>query len=145
MNIKITWSDYKSEYIKKNGIKLNKKYNYMCKNCSRQFINDFNLTYFGCRSSLKKKVELMLVWGVDIRYISEIELISIGKVLLILWKYKVVMQPKQSYYDEIEIDEFWTFVGKKQNKVWLIYAYHRSSGEIIDGFGVNVIINQQKY
>ena len=29
------------------------------------------------------------------------------------------------------MDEFWTYVGKKSNKVWLIYAYHRESGEIV--------------
>ncbi|MDK4651378.1 IS1 family transposase, partial [Kingella kingae] len=27
--------------------------------------------------------------------------------------------------------EFWTFVGNKSNKVWLVYAYHRGSGEIV--------------
>ena len=28
------------------------------------------------------------------------------------------------------MDEFWTFVGNKKNKVWLIYAYDRHTGEI---------------
>ncbi|MDR0565964.1 MAG: IS1 family transposase, partial [Prevotellaceae bacterium] len=31
----------------------------------------------------------------------------------------------------LEVDEFWTYVGEKKNKVWLIYAYHRSTGEIV--------------
>ena len=31
----------------------------------------------------------------------------------------------------MEVDEFWTYVGNKSNKVWLIYAYHRESGEIV--------------
>ena len=26
-----------------------------------------------------------------------------------------------------EVDEFWTFVGNKNNKQWLIYAYHRET------------------
>jgi insertion element IS1 protein InsB len=29
------------------------------------------------------------------------------------------------------VDEFWTYVGKKAEKVWLIYAYHRETGEIV--------------
>jgi IS1 family transposase len=29
------------------------------------------------------------------------------------------------------VDEFWTYVGEKKNKVWLIYAYDRESGEIV--------------
>jgi hypothetical protein len=43
-------------------------------------------------------------------------------------KYKI--KPKRTHYDCLEIDEFWTHVGKKENKAWLIYAYHRESGEI---------------
>ncbi|MDR2740837.1 MAG: IS1 family transposase, partial [Treponema sp.] len=31
----------------------------------------------------------------------------------------------------IETDELWTYVGEKKNKVWLIYAYHRESEEIV--------------
>jgi IS1 family transposase len=40
-------------------------------------------------------------------------------------------RPKQQYYDCPEVDELWTYVGKKSSKVWLIYAYHRDSGEIV--------------
>ena len=42
-----------------------------------------------------------------------------------------IFKPKQSHYDSLEVDEFWTYVGNKKNKVWLIYAYHRESGEIV--------------
>jgi IS1 family transposase len=31
----------------------------------------------------------------------------------------------------LEVDEFWTYVGKKSNKVWLVYAYQRETGEIV--------------
>jgi IS1 family transposase len=41
-----------------------------------------------------------------------------------------VINPKKKHYDCLKIDEFWTYAGKKKNKVWLIYAYHRESGEI---------------
>ena len=43
--------------------------------------------------------------------------------------YKII--PKQNQYDRLEVDELWTFVGKKSNKQWLIYAYHRKTGEIV--------------
>ncbi|MDR2086630.1 MAG: IS1 family transposase, partial [Dysgonamonadaceae bacterium] len=29
------------------------------------------------------------------------------------------------------MDEFWTYVGEKKNKVCLIYAYDRECGEIV--------------
>jgi IS1 family transposase len=31
----------------------------------------------------------------------------------------------------LEIDEFWTYARKKENKLWLIYAYCRETGEIV--------------
>jgi IS1 family transposase len=73
----------------------------------------------------------MLVRGIGIRDISEIEKISIKKVLSVLVNSNRAIIPKSLYYDQLEVDEFWTYVGNKKNKVWLIYAYHRATGEIV--------------
>ncbi|MDR2792233.1 MAG: hypothetical protein LBB61_01020 [Treponema sp.] len=40
------------------------------------------------------------------------------------------MKPKKTRYDRLETDECWIYRGGKKNKVWLIYAYQRRSGEI---------------
>jgi len=72
----------------------------------------------------------MLVRGTGIRDISVILQISIKKVLKILTSTHYEIQPRRTHYDCLEIDEFWTYVGRKSNKVWLIYAYHRETGEI---------------
>jgi IS1 family transposase len=32
----------------------------------------------------------------------------------------------------VNIEESWTYVGKKKNKIGRIYAYHRESGEIVE-------------
>jgi hypothetical protein len=37
----------------------------------------------------------------------------------------------KKHYASLEIDEFWTFVGSKANKQWLIYAYDREGKEIV--------------
>ncbi len=66
----------------------------------------------------------MFVRGMGVWDIAEVEQISMGKVLDSLIKLKLVSQPKQSHYDELEVDEFWSYVGEKSNKVWLIYAGH---------------------
>jgi IS1 family transposase len=73
----------------------------------------------------------MLVRGVGIRDISEIENVSINKVLSVLVHSHHEIKPKQQHYDSLEVDEFWTYVGNKKNKTWLIYAYHRATGEIV--------------
>jgi IS1 family transposase len=76
-------------------------------------------------------VRIMLVRGIGIRDISTVLGISITKVLNVLKSGIYQIKPEQSHYDRLETDEFWTYVGKKKNKVWLIYAYHRESGEIV--------------
>jgi IS1 family transposase len=76
-------------------------------------------------------VKIMLVRGVGIRDISIILNISVKKVLRTLTSAKYRIKPARNHYDCLETDEFWTYVGRKTNKVWLIYAYHRESGEIV--------------
>jgi len=73
----------------------------------------------------------MLVRNVGIRDIAEIEHVSLGTVLSVLTESNKVITPKQKHYDVLEVDEFWSYVGDKQTKVWLIYAYHRKTGEIV--------------
>ena len=57
--------------------------------------------------------------------------ISIGKVLSTIGSsvYKVV--PKKRYYERLEVDKFWTYVYRKKQKVWLIYAYDCATNEIV--------------
>jgi IS1 family transposase len=73
----------------------------------------------------------MLVRCIGIRDIAEIEDVSIKKVLSVLVHSRHMIRPKQPYYECLEVDEFWTYVQKKSRKVWLIYAYHRETGEIV--------------
>jgi hypothetical protein len=56
----------------------------------------------------------MLVRGIGIRDISVVLCVSITTVLNVLTSAKYTIKPKQNYYNRLEIDEFWTYVGKKQ-------------------------------
>ena len=120
-----------SDSIQKNGFKSYGKQNYKCKDCKRQFIGDHALTYQGCHSQKDSKIRYLMVRGSGIKDIACVERISKGKVLATLKKCHYQIIPKQRQYDCLEIDELWTFVGKKTNKQWLIYAYHRDTGEIV--------------
>ena len=133
MKIKITLKcpNCSDTNLIKNAKKKNKKQNYLCNCCGKQFIGDHALAYKACHSEIKHKIELMLVRGVGIRDIAEIEDISIVKVLSVLTKSNKIIQAKQNHYDKLEIDEFWTYVANKDRKIWLIYAYHRETGEIV--------------
>ena len=72
-----------------------------------------------------------MVRGSGVRDIAEVKRVSIGKVLRTLSQSKYYLQTRQSHYETLEVDEFWAFVGNKQNKQWLIYAYHRETGEVV--------------
>lgn len=63
--------------------------------------------------------------------------ISMGCVLRIILSMaeKAQLKPKYSYYHKVQIDEQWSYVGKKSKKVWLIYAYCHQTGEIL-GFAM---------
>jgi hypothetical protein len=73
----------------------------------------------------------MLVRGIDIRGISAVLKISSTKVLKTLKSGTYKIKPRYSHYDCLEIGGFWTYVREKKNKIGLIYAYHRESGEIV--------------
>ena len=101
MNIEITLycPNCQSSKIKRNGKKSSQKQNYFCKDCGRQFIGNHALSYKGCHSELTQRILKMLVRGIEIRDVSEIENISIKKVLSVLVKSNHQIPPGQSHYD----------------------------------------------
>jgi hypothetical protein len=49
----------------------------------------------------------------------------------VLESIKYQIKPRQTHYDRLETDEFWTYVKKKKSNAWLIYACHREIGKIV--------------
>ena len=129
--IEIRCPDCRSQSVKKNGRKIYGKQNYQCKACLRQFIGDHALDYKGCHSQIDQEILIMLVRGCGIRDVAEIASVSIGKVLSTLTNSHYEIKPCKSRYDHLEVDELWTYVGKKRNKKWLLYAYDTATGEIV--------------
>ncbi|MDR3115340.1 MAG: IS1 family transposase, partial [Treponema sp.] len=101
------------------------------KDCGGPFIGDHQMTYRGCFSWIANLVNSMLVRGMGIRDLRVVLKISITKVLKTHKSTTYEIKPVFSHYNCLEIDELWTYVGKKKNNVRLIYAYHRESGEIV--------------
>ncbi|MHB9294241.1 putative IS1 family transposase ISPa14 [Hollandina sp. SP2] len=120
-----------SANLTRNGKKIKGKQNYRCKDSDHQFISEQERTYRGTLSWINHVIKIMLVRGIGIGDISTVLQISITKGLNVLKSGKYQIKPKKSQYDCLEIDEFWTYEREKKNKVWLIYAYHRESGEIV--------------
>jgi IS1 family transposase/transposase-like protein len=131
INIELKCPRCNNPNIVRNGKKSNRAQNYLCKACGKQFISGLERTYRGTLSCITGMIKIMLVRGGGIRDTSTALKISVKKVLKTLTSTKYRIKPARSHYDCLEIDEFWTYVGRKTNKVWLIYAYHRESGEIV--------------
>jgi IS1 family transposase/transposase-like protein len=131
INIEFKCPHCHSPKVVRNGKKSNRAQNYLCKACGKQFISDAEKTYRGALSYITDIIKIMLVRGNGIRDISVILKISVWKVLKTLRSTKYQIKPARKHYDCLEIDEFWTYVGRKTNKIWLIYAYHRETGEIV--------------
>jgi hypothetical protein len=66
----------------------------------------------------------------EIGAMAEIEEISIKKVLSVLVNFRHVIRSKQPWYSCLEADVSRTYAEKKSNKVRIIYAYYRQTGEI---------------
>lgn len=117
--------------IVRNGRKAYGKQNYLCKGCGRQFQDGY--TYPGCEPSNRKLALQCLCRGSGVRDSSLISKLSKGAVLnLITSKAKqVVIKPKKHSYHQVQIDEQWSYVGRKEKKVWMLYAYAPGEDEIL--------------
>ena len=119
-----------SDNLARNGKKSNGPQNYLRKACRRQFIRDEERAYLGTLGCITGFIKKMLVRGCGVRDVVAILGISARKVLKTLADAKYALKPKRKRYDCLEVDE-WTYVGRKKNRKWLIYAYHRETGEIV--------------
>ena len=120
-----------SKRVIRNGKKAYKVQNYLCKDCGKQFISDADRTYKGTVSGIRDSIKRALVRGSGIRDAAFIFAVSIGFVLRVLVESCYGLKPKKKHYERLEVDEFWTFVGTKSRRFWLIYAYDRESGEMV--------------
>ena len=131
INIALKCPHCHSDIIIRNGKKRNGPQNYLCKICKKQFISDHERTYQGSIPRISTEIKNLFVRGNGVRDISATLKVSISKVLNTLTSSHYEINPKRKHYDALEVDELWTYVGRKTNKKWLIYAYHRESGEIV--------------
>lgn len=103
----------------------------MCKVCNKQFQSDY--TNKACSAANKELVIKMLCRGSGIRDCEAVSGVSHSTVLKWLKATAaiVILRPKKHYYQQVQIDEQWSYVGRKDKKVWMLYAYAVQEDEII--------------
>ncbi len=116
ISIKISCYHCQSVKIVKNGIKKTGAQNYLCKSCGKQF--QYEYYYQGAHPLNGLELRNLLLRGCSLSDCRKILGVSINFILKWLLQKTEGLQltPQQKIYDKIQIDELWTYVGKKKNK-----------------------------
>jgi len=128
-----------SENIKKNGHIHNKKQNYRCKDCGRQFVTDRTLPEI--KGDTKEDVRKLLLERISLRGICRVTGVSLSWLLFFFRKITSEIPEDMGIIKRyrgritIEIDEMWSFVSRRGSKIWVWLAVDRETGQIV-GFHV---------
>lgn len=121
---------YSSDVVK-NGKKVTGQQNFKCKSCGKQFLHEY--LYWGADPKNKRLMSRMLVRGSGVSDIAQVLGVSQVCVLQHLWHLasQVSQKVEKQHYDKLQLDELWSFVGKKKRKRWFLYACCPESKEIV--------------
>jgi len=116
--------------VVKNGIKKSGMQNLWCRQCNKQFQSEY--LYWACDPDRRALLMKMLLRGSGIRDCAAVAGVSQEAVLRLIVRnaLKLEIKPCYSHYIKVQIDELWSYLGKKQKKVWMLYAYSAQDGEI---------------
>lgn len=131
INIKVNCPHCHSTKVVKNGKKRTGMQNFLCRPCGKQF--QYAYFYQGSNPLVKSQVKSSLLHGSGIRDCYKVFGVSYQTTLnMILSEGKRVnLTPQRKHYERVQIDEMYSFVGKKDKKVWIFYAYAPQTKEIL--------------
>ena len=117
--------------VVRNGRKKNGQQNLLCKGLGKQFQAAY--VYKGCVTVNKELVLKMLCRGSGIRDCEAVTGVSHSTVLKVIKTVAkdITVKPQKHGYRRVQIDEQWSFVGKKEKIVWMLYTYTVDEDEII--------------
>ena len=124
-----------SEHIVKNGSIHNKKQKFKCKDCGRQFVENPSVPRIDDKTIAL--IEKLLLERIQLYGICRVMGVSVKWLMkFIKHKYanterKVKVLPKNKGKMTVQIDELWSFVSKKGNKLWVWIAIDVETREII--------------
>lgn len=107
---------------------------YMCKFCNKKF--QLTYIYQAYQKDINGSISTLVKEGCGIRSISRILKISKNTVLSRIIHIGNNIKPKlfAKLGCKFELDEIWTFIGKKDNVTWITYVLERESKNVIDFF-----------
>ncbi|MGE0083538.1 MAG: IS1 family transposase [Desulfococcaceae bacterium] len=134
--------------IKKNGHIHNGKQNYRCKDCFRQFVNNPEKKTV---SDFEKNIILkLLIERIPLRGICRVMNVSLTWLLLFFRRVTDEIPKDSGIINPVkgrlipEMDEMWSFAGKKKKQKWIWLAIDRESGLIAGFHAGNLTRNDAK-
>jgi len=124
-----------SDFVK-NGHLASGAQNHKCKSCGRQFVAEPKQKLI--ETHTREQIQIALRRGTCYRAICEMYDVSMSWLLWFsesLGKYtneqKDIVIPENAMEIEFELDEMWSFVGKKSNKIWIWIAWCVQTRQVV--------------
>jgi len=116
----------------KNGFQLNGTQKYRCKGCKKYCQTQYH--YRAYEKHISDDIINLNNEGMGIRSMARFLKISHSTVIKRIRQLASKLKPSinEKYNQEYEMDELWTYCGKKENAIYLCYAINRSNGCVID-------------
>lgn len=126
MNYKICYNIAAKNGFHKNGVQR-----YKCRHCNKQFQEKY--IYNACKIQTSIRVSKLIKEGMGIRNIARYLYISPTTVLQRILKISgTIQKPQLALNQTYEIDEICTFIGSKENRIWICYSYCRATKSVFD-------------
>ena len=109
--------------IKKNGISKQRKQRYRCNGCGKQFILKYS--YRAYLKQIRELIVPMSLNGSGIRDTARVLRVSATTIMRVIRQRAESLPPEKlpNHVADVELDEMWSFVEKKNNQCWLWLAY----------------------
>jgi IS1 family transposase/transposase-like protein len=127
----ITCPRCSSRHVRKNGKTLQRKQRFQCTNCRRQFITAY--TNLGCLPEIRWLIIVLTLNGCGVRDLQRALHVSPNTVLKVI-RQEAAAVPEPDVPRRIrtlELDEFWSFAGSKQQPRWTWYGFDRERRRVV--------------
>jgi IS1 family transposase/transposase-like protein len=105
---------------------------YYCTGCKKYQQKEYS--YRACRGTINETIKSLVCESVGIRGISWVLKIATNTVLGRIKRIAdaISQPPIPQNKPAFEVDELWTYIGRKENEYWLAYALDKTTRQVID-------------
>ena len=123
---------YCNEACKRSGRQKNGSQRFRCKNCKKYQQKVY--VYQAYESGTNSRIQSLLCESVGIRGISRIMNIAKGTVQSRIKMIARLLTKQTLKMDNaiFEVDELWTYIGRKKNEYWVAYGLDQKSKNVVD-------------